>query len=89
VDGVQISYMAGTIDNKEINAFTKLIYRASRGTVLCNFDHQTFKIKDLDGRETTRVVFALVFQAGTFLGERMTKICDGFQCRRFAIPHDG
>ena len=81
--------MAGTIDNTEINSFTKLIYRASRGTVLCNLDSTSFKVKDLDGKEFTRAVFVLVFQAGSYLVDRMTKICDGFQCRRFPIPRDG
>lgn len=83
MEGVQISYMAGTIENKEISAFSKLIYRASRGTVLCNFNPQTFNITDIDGKETTRVVFTLLFQAGTYLGERMAKICDGFLVKRF------
>jgi hypothetical protein len=70
--------MAGTIENKEISGFTKIVYRASRGTVLCHFDSQSFKIKDLEGFEATRVVYVLVFQAGSYLVDRMQKICEAF-----------
>lgn len=49
--GVQISYLAGTINNSEKQIFEKLIYRASRGRVLTHFDDQVFTIKDFEGVE--------------------------------------
>lgn len=84
-----MSYMAGTIGHSEMHNFSRLIYRQSRGKVLCHFDQKDFKTRDLDGKENVRVVFLLVFQSGGVLVERMMKICDAFMCKRYVLPQDG
>ena len=78
--------MAGTIAVAEINQFEKLIFRTSRGKVLCYFDPLNFKIKDVDGNEKIRVVYVLVFQEGDYLKDKVTKICDSFQAKAFILP---
>lgn len=50
-NGVQISYVAGTIDLADQNRFRTLIFRVSRGQVLSFIDEQTFEVKDSNGRK--------------------------------------
>lgn len=76
--GVQVGYLAGTINNTEKQTFEKLIYRASRGKVLCYFDEQGFTVKDFEGHEKHRVVYVLVFQSGAHLRERVHRVCETF-----------
>ena len=87
--GVQISYLAGTINNTEKQNFQKLIYRASRGRVLCYFDDSSFTIKDFEGTEKTRVVYILVFQQVSYLRDRIMRVCESFQGKVFHLPDDG
>ena len=81
--------MAGTIQIKEISSFEKLIFRISRGKVLCYFDPLNFKTKDIDGIEKTLQVYVLVFQGGEYLKEKMTKICDMFNGTNYELPGQG
>jgi hypothetical protein len=57
--------------------------------VLCHFDQSEFKTKDLEGHENVRAVYLLVFQQGDVMIDRMSKICDAFQCKKFVLPEDG
>jgi hypothetical protein len=81
--------VAGTIDSHELRQFEKLIFRASRGKVLCYFDPHHFKVKDFDGIEKHRVVYVLVFQEGGYLKDKVKRICDAFLGKTFELPAEG
>jgi len=89
LDGVKLCYMTGTIANNEIKNFSKLIYRTSRGKVLSYFDQEHFKLTELDGTTKERIVYMLVFQAGEVLSDRMERLCDIFQCKKYPLPQEG
>lgn len=74
--GVQIGYLAGTIDVKDQNTFQKIIFRASRGKVLSYFAQQPCVLRDADGTEIHRTVYVLVYQLGSYLKEKVHRICE-------------
>ena len=61
-DGVHIGYLAGTIDLKDEVIFQKMIFRASRGKVLCYFANTPIKLRQADDTVVERTVYVLVFQ---------------------------
>lgn len=67
----------------------RLIFRLSRGQVLCFFDKEIFKLKDLDGVERTRTVFVLSFLSNDFLKEKVLRVCAGLECTIYSLPEDG
>lgn len=82
-------YVAGTIDGMKILQLEKLVFRLSRGQVLCYFDNDTFQLKDLDGKERTRSVFVLSFVDNDFLKEKVQRVCSGLECTIYSLPDDG
>lgn len=61
----------------------------SRGKVLVHFDPHQFKIIDFDGNEKERAVYILVFQQGTYLREKVQKVCESFMGKIFPLPEEG
>lgn len=81
--------MAGTINKEETLRFKRLLFRASRGKVLSYFEDIEENLKDFQGRSLQKCVYVLVFEEGTHLKEKVAKICDSFQGKRYHLPEDG
>ena len=58
--------------------FKRLLFRASRGKVLSYFEDIDGELKDFSGKTLDKCVYILVFEEGTHLREKITKICDSF-----------
>ncbi len=86
---MKIVYLAGTIDVTDMRYFEKLVFRTSRGKVLCYFDPLNFKLRDFDGNERSRVVYVLVFQQGDFIKDKVERICDTFKGIQCPLPGEG
>jgi V-type H+-transporting ATPase subunit a len=69
--------------------FKRLLFRASRGKVLSYFEEIETTLTDFSGKALQKCVYVLVFEEGTHLREKITKICDSFQGKRFHLPDDG
>lgn len=86
-DDVRVAYMAGTIFKAEQLRFKKMIFRATRGNALCDFEDLKMELKDYSGKNQDKAVYIIVFQEGTQTRKTITKICDSFMGERFEIPH--
>jgi V-type H+-transporting ATPase subunit a len=49
-DDVRVAYMAGTIFKAEQLRFKKMIFRATRGNALCDFEDLKMELKDYSGK---------------------------------------
>ena len=87
--GVSIAYVTGTINHTEQSQFEKLIFRSSRGKVLTRFHDQSFQIKDHDGNVKTKSVYVLVYQEGSQMRDRVSRVCNSFQGKVFNLPEEG
>jgi V-type H+-transporting ATPase subunit a len=84
--------MAGTIAKDESLRLKKMIYRATRGKALTYFqDLQNADLRDYTGsfRVDTKTVYLIIFQEGSNVREKLTKICDSFDGEKFEIPRGG
>ena len=53
------------------------------------FDENKFTIEDVDGGNTDRIVYVLIFQQGGYLRERIQRVCESFTGKTFGLPEDG
>jgi hypothetical protein len=87
--GISLTYLAGTILGSKTQQLQRLLFRLSRGKVLCFFDQESFKLTDLDGVERLRTVFVLIFEGNEYLKEKVSKICAGVDCSIYSLPEHG
>ena len=75
---ISIRYIAGTINKDEVMRFKRLLFRVSRGKVLSYFEDIDVELKDFQGKNLQKCVYVIVFEEGTHLREKVTKVCDSF-----------
>ena len=86
---VSISYMAGSIPKDEMMRFKKMVFRATRGKALTYFEDLSNDGKiDYAGYadRKLRTVYVIVFQEGTTIRAKLTKICESFSGNQVDIP---
>lgn len=59
--GLRLAYAAGTISSSDQFQFQRLIFRSTRGKVLCYFFDKNFSIVTADQQKQERTVYVLVF----------------------------
>lgn len=92
VGGISIYYYAGIINKSEINQMKKLLFRATKGKVLCKVvDDQVIQYDNVSSRKVEKCVYVLVFQDVNVLRQRTQRICDSFSPdgRNFSLPKNG
>lgn len=91
VGGISIYYYAGIINKSEINQMRKLLFRATKGKVLCKVCDDSFIEYDDRNKKLERCVYVLVFQDVNVLRQRTQKVCETFspEGRRFSLPKNG
>jgi len=63
VGGISIYYYAGIINKSEINQMKKLLFRATKGKVLCKVcDDQVIQYETQTNKKVEKCVYVLVFQ---------------------------
>lgn len=82
---VSIRYMAGTIDKQEMVRFKRMLFRATRGKVLCHFEDMDVKLHDFQGQLLNKAIYILIYQTpgdsssmSSHFKDKLTKICDSF-----------
>lgn len=75
---VSIRYMAGTINQDEVERFKRLLFRATRGKVLQFYQEIEAPLKDFNGNFLRKSVYVLAFEEGTHFRDKVGKICDSF-----------
>jgi len=78
-NGVNISFIAGTINNDENMRMARMLFRATRGKALTHFSEPFTQ----DGK--SKIVYMVVFQDGQVIRNSVTKIADSFMGSRFDI----
>lgn len=91
VGGISIYYYAGIINKSEINQMRKLLFRATKGKVLCKVCDDSFIEYDDRNKKLERCVYVLVFQDVNVLRQRTQKVCETLspEGRRFSLPKNG
>ena len=98
--GVSIFHYAGLVNKQEIHLMKKLMFRASKGKVLCKVcDDQvidySFGEESISNTKNKTVVdkciYVLVFQDVFVLKQKTLRICDTFSPdgKRYGLPNDG
>jgi len=94
--GVHISYYAGLIQKSEIFQFKKVLFRASRGKVLCKvcdespIDYTRVGSSLLASKARDEYVYVLVFQDVHVLRSKIKKICEIYSNgQTYRLPRDG
>jgi hypothetical protein len=94
--GVHISYYAGLIQKSEIFQFKKVLFRASRGKVLCKVcdespvDYTRVDPSLLASKARDEYVYVLVFQDVHVLRSKIKKICEIYSNgQTYRLPRDG
>ena len=86
---INIANLIGTIQTSDKLRFKQLVFRVSRGNALVNFKDLKNAFTDNDGKDQFKSVYIVVFQEGTIMRERLMKLCDGFDGKRFEMPEGG
>ncbi|EGR26919.1 V-type ATPase 116kda subunit family protein, putative [Ichthyophthirius multifiliis] len=93
-DKIQITFLAGVINQEDENRFQKIIFRASKGNVWShikkidqNNQKQGFKLIPLKGFQHKKSIFILLYSAGynSYLDLKLRKICSAFNSFIFNI----
>lgn len=69
--GVQITFVAGTINDGEQDRMKRLLFRVTRGKALTHF-------KEFEQEGQKKAAYMVVYQDGQLIRERVQKICDSF-----------
>ena len=64
-------------------AFRRLLFRATRGKVLVYFKNSDVKVNNEQNELVNRTVYILVFQEGMHFLDKVQKICDSFNGKRY------
>ncbi|CDW87677.1 v-type atpase 116kda subunit family protein [Stylonychia lemnae] len=86
---VSIRYVAGTIENTEVERFKKVLFRSLRGKVLSYFDESNVILNDFQGKSIRKCVYVLVFEEGSHFIDKVTRICEAFSAKRYSLPEGG
>ncbi len=83
-DRSYLSTIAGLIDSAELQRFTKLLFRLSKG----NCWSTAFPMPQYPDYPLSRSVFLLVFQSGehSALRNKITRLCESFSTDLFTVP---
>ncbi|OQV19812.1 V-type proton ATPase 116 kDa subunit a isoform 1 [Hypsibius exemplaris] len=81
-----ISFMAGTILASKVQAFERLIWRISRGTILVRCSDIETLLQDPHTGEDVRKSIFFAFYQGEQLKSRVKKVCDAFRATVFPCP---
>jgi len=96
--GVSIFHYAGLVNKQEIHLMKKLMFRASKGKVLCKVcDDQVIDYSfgseqiSLNKKTVEKCIYVLVFQDVYVLKQKTLRICDTFSPdgKRYGLPNDG
>ena len=63
-----------------------MVFRVSRGNALTHFKDLEHTFTDQNGSEQHKSVYIIIFQEGEIMRDRLTKLCDGFDGKRFDLP---
>lgn len=81
--GINISFVAGTINDGEDIRMQRMLFRITRGKALTHFSAPFIQDKK------QKLVYMVVYQDGQMIKDRIQKICDSFMGSRFEINNLG
>jgi hypothetical protein len=74
--GIQLNYTAGSLDTNDQVAFRRLLFRTSKGKVLCYFSNTSFQLIDHENKfGNSRIVYVLVYEHGELMKKKVDAIC--------------
>ena len=82
---MRLQHIAGILMVKDLNRFTKMIFRVSKGNSIL----YTFNIPQEEGdKSEPRAAFIVVLESGDVLYNKVSRICDSFNATKHKIPTD-
>lgn len=89
---VNFGYLSGLVSKHEIQTFKRILFRATRGKVLCRInDSAVFEHEDEQKlpAHKRKCVFVLLFQDVKLLNQKTKRICATFSEHEFELPKQG
>lgn len=83
----RLGFMAGTIDIENLNAFERLLFRATRGNMFLRHAEVGTVTDPNTNKDKQKAVF-VVFFAGERARLKITKTCEAFAANRYPFPED-
>ncbi|RMZ53545.1 hypothetical protein APUTEX25_003367 [Auxenochlorella protothecoides] len=85
--GIQLGFLAGTIQLEKLAAFERLLFRATRGNMYLKHGEVGTVADPISGEGQEKSVFT-VFFAGERARSKIAKICEAFSANRYPFPED-
>ncbi|CAI2384062.1 unnamed protein product [Moneuplotes crassus] len=82
---LNISHIAGTINQSEKERLQRMIFRATRGTALSYFQDIAQPFISYKGDKTYKTVFIIIYQDGEYYTEKLRRILSSFMTNIFEI----
>ena len=77
--------IAGVLNVRDLERFTKMIFRVSKGNSIL----YTFNIPQEEGdKSEPRAAFIVIIESGDVLYNKILRICESFNANRHKIPTD-
>ncbi|GAX85466.1 hypothetical protein CEUSTIGMA_g12882.t1 [Chlamydomonas eustigma] len=83
----KVGFLAGTIQQDKVNAFERLLFRATRGNLFLK-SAPLEELRDPASGEVQKKSVFVVFFAGERSRQKAQKICDAFSANRYPFPED-
>ncbi|CAL8472142.1 g11684 [Coccomyxa elongata] len=84
---MRLGFVAGTIPEDKLNAFERLLFRATRGNMYLKWSSVGSVVDPTTTEKVEKAVF-VVFFAGERARSKILKICEAFSANRYPFPDD-
>jgi hypothetical protein len=75
--------IAGIINSEDMNRFTKIIFRTTRGnSLLYTFDIPSSQSSNLKSKS----LFIIMVEGGGSILAKLNRICDSFAAKKYTLP---
>jgi V-type H+-transporting ATPase subunit a len=81
-----LNVFAGTIAAKHLEAFSRMVFRVSRGNCFLRWVSVPEPIFDIERNESVAKTVFVLFFPGQHLRSKLTRICEGFGATRYPFP---
>lgn len=83
--GLNVSHIAGTINQFEKERLQRLIFRATRGTALIYYQDIVQPFIDYRGGKTNKTVYIIIYQEGDYYTQKLLKILSSFLSKTYML----
>jgi len=86
---MSIKQIAGVIDSDSVAQFRRLVFRVTKGKSYIYMQEMPEREDVLERavkEEKQKSIYILIYWSGSFIRDKLNKVCDAFPGRRFDLP---